>query len=240
LTLPPSSFSFSANNTDLKAQIIPTLNYNLGATSVILLALYDGPEAGQAFSTFNSAKPSIDLWKQQTFLSLVQSSPSEIQGGHRGLFHTLSLQKYSLPLLQQIANQTNFYGSQSGKSTNIISYDIEPFSSTYGQHADANGPSVYPHSNSPLPLNLYFAWDSIDDDAFFKQSALDSVALLASQAKSEGQDLDKLYLYPNYCLASTPASSMYGTDNAAALRKAKTKYDPNNIMDLTTFFSFAT
>lgn len=173
-----------------------------------------------------------------SFLDLVQSSPSNITSGHRGLFHTVSLQRYSEPLLKQIVNQSNYYGSQvSGESNFFISYDVEPFLNTYGKGRFG---SAWPHNTSPLPLNIYFAWFSSNDDSFFRKAAIDSANLLTNQALAEGQELSSFSLYPNYAINSTSATQLYGTDNAAILQKTKVKYDPDNVMGLTTFFDFST
>ncbi len=56
-----------------------------------------------------------------------------------------------------------------------------------------------------------------------------SAASIAAAAKAEGQDIDCLSLYPNYCLADTPLEKMYG-QNVASLKTIKRKYDPSNVM----------
>ncbi|UZJ56882.1 hypothetical protein CBS101457_006202 [Exobasidium rhododendri] len=229
---------FSANNTDPKAQIIPTFNTLFDLPQISLLGFYDGTDPGESLSVFDNIPTFTDGWKQMSYLDLIQSSPSNITGGTRGLFHTVSLQNYSEPLLQQIANQSNFYGTQFLRSATFISYDVEPFLSNYGKFANANGGSAWPHATSPLPLNIYFAWlDPLDDD-YYRTAALQSASLLSQLAKQEGQDLSTFTLYPNYAMAGTTANQLYGAQNSAALRAAKAKYDPNNVMALTTFFSF--
>lgn len=234
-----SSPSFSANNKDPKAQIIPTFNTLLDSTGVSLLAFYDGPDPGTAFSAFDGLSTFTDGWGNMTFSDLVRSAPSNVTAGLRGAFHTVSLKSYSEPLLQQIVNQSHYYGTQLLKSAFFISYDVEPFLATYGKYADKLGPSAWPHSTSPLPLNLYFAWLSPSDDDYYRQAIVESANLLSNQAKAEGQDLSSYSLYPNYAITGTNATQLYGDANAATLRKAKAKYDPQNVMGLTTFFSLA-
>lgn len=174
-----------------------------------------------------------------TFAELVQSAPSNATTNQRGAFHTVSLQRYSEPLLQQIANQSHYYGTQLFKSGTFFSYDVEPFLSTYGHIANTNGGSAWPHGTSPLPLNLYFAWISPFDDEYYKKALLSTAKVLTDQAKAEGQDFSSFTLYPNYAITGTMADQLYGANNAAKLRAAKAKYDPQNVMGLTTFFSFA-
>lgn len=173
-----------------------------------------------------------------SFAELVRSALSNATSNQRGAFHTVSLQKYSEPLLQQIANQSTFYGTQLFKSGTFFSYDVEPFLTTFGRTANDNGGSAWLHSSSPLPLNLYFAWTSSADDDYYKQALLSTANLLTNQAKAEGQDLSSFTLYPNYAITGTTADQLYGSTNAATLRIAKAKYDPKNVMGLTTFFSF--
>lgn len=208
------------------------------------MGFYDGPDPGTVFSAFDSIPIDIDLWKTQSFNDFVMGVSSQIEDGQRGLFHTVSVKSFDLGLLKEVANQTVAVDAASTlalRSGTLISYDVEPFLQNYGKHANTNGPTMFPHSNSPLPLNLYYAWiDPLDDD-YYKQAALASAAYLTNYANSKGQDLGQYYLYPNYCLASTTAKQMYGTVNSAALRAAKAKYDPTNIMGRgTTWFSFST
>jgi hypothetical protein len=244
-TLSSSSWdSFSAKNKDANAQVLPTINSLINLNGILLLGFYDGPGPGTAFSMFSDIPVDIDLWKQQSFNDFVAGVPSQIGDGQRGLFHSVSVKSFDLPLLKQVANQTVSVDAASSlalKSGTLISYDVEPFLTSYGKHANANGPTMFPHSNSPLPLNLYYAWIDPADDDYYKQAALASAAYLTKFANSEGQNLDQFKLYPNYCLASTPAKAMYGTANAAILRATKARYDPTNIMGRgTTWFSFKT
>lgn len=238
LILTTANASFSTNNKDLKAQIIPTFNTLLGSTGVSLLAFYDGPDPGTTLAAFDGINTFTEGWGPKSFSDLVRSSPANATAGQRGLFHTVSLQRYSEPLLQQIANQSHYYGTRPFRSGSFISYDVEPFAENYGRFANANGGSSWPHSTSPLPLNLYFAWTSALDDDYYKQAALEPARIITEQAIAEGQDLSSFSLYPNYAVAGTSATVLYGEQNAATLRAAKAKYDPTNIMGQTTSFSF--
>lgn len=244
LSVSLSLYRFAAQNTDAKAQVLPTINSLINLNGILLLGFYDGPDPGKAFSAFDGIPVDIDLWKAQSFYSFVMGVPSQIEDGQRGLFHTISVKSFNLDLLKQVANQTVAVDAASTlalRSGTLISYDVEPFLTNYGKHANTNGPTMFPHSNSPLPLNLYYAWIDPLDDNYYKEAALASAAYLTNYANSQGQNLNQYYLYPNYCLASTTAKQMYGTTNAAFLRAAKVKYDPKNIMGKgTTWFSFNT
>ncbi|KAL9056195.1 MAG: hypothetical protein Q9162_003074 [Coniocarpon cinnabarinum] len=113
-----------------------------------------------------------------------------------------------------------------------ISFDIEPFLPSYGQHATE---SAYPHSGSPLPLNLYFSWTDAAQDEWWYDAMRESVALLKNVAKQEGIAGDYT-AYPNYAIANTSAEDLYGTQNAQRLRTIKQAVDPTNIMGLTGGF----
>lgn len=232
---------FSAKSTDPKAQTIPTFNTVAGIPGISLLGFYDGPSPGDALSAYfdapaTTAKTFTDGWKSQSFTDLVRSAPANATAGTRGLFHTVSLKSYSLPIIQQIANQSVYWGTRPLRSGVFISYDVEPFLQNWsdGHAQDA----AYPHKNSPLPLNLYFAWTNPLDDAFYAAAAKESARLLTDLANSEGQNLSQYTLYPNYAIAGTSPADLFGQQNAARLAQLKQQYDPSNVMGLTTYFSF--
>lgn len=231
---------FSNKNKDAKAQTIPTFNTVSGIPGVSLLGFYDGPDPGTALSYFDApattAKPLTDGWKAQSFTSLVRSAPANATAGTRGLFHTVSLKGYSLPLLQTIANQSVYWGTRPFRSATFISYDVEPFLPDW---ADGNAKdAAWPHANGPLPLNLYFAWLNPADDQFYRQAAIESARLITEQANAEGQNLDQFVLYPNYALDNTPPAQVFG-DSLDRLAQLKQRFDPNDVMRQTTYFPFA-
>lgn len=232
-----ATLEFSENSKDPKAQILPTFNFVLGQPGVILLGFYDGPTPpANAFAEFDKsqARTFTDDWKTRSLLDLVKSAPSDLQGGQRGAFHTVSLEKYSKPLLDLIVSELKYYGSQSFlHSGTLISYDVEPFL-PYSQFAQD---AAWPHKTNALPLNLYFAWTNPAEDAFWTKAIKDSAAKITAQAKSEGQNLDNLYLYPNYAIAGTPSSELYGP-NLGRLSQLKKQFDPQDVMGLTTYFPF--
>ncbi|SNX85507.1 related to 6-hydroxy-D-nicotine oxidase [Melanopsichium pennsylvanicum] len=232
-----ATFNFSENSKDSKAQILPTFNYVLGQPAVILLAFYDAPTpTTDAFAAFSKdqARAFTDDWKTRSILDLVKSAPSDLQAGQRGAFHTVSLQKYSKSLLNLIVSELKYYGSQAFlHSGTLISYDVEPFLpySRYAQDA------AWPHKTNALPLNLYFAWTNPLEDEFWTKAIKASANKITAQAKSEGQNLDDLYLYPNYAITGTPSEQLYGP-NLGRLSQLKERYDPQDVMGLTTYFPF--
>ena len=81
-------------------------------------------------------------------------------------------------------NESTFYGTIAKKHLSVlVSYDIEPFSDTYGEHATD---SAFPHANSPKPLNLYYSWNAKEDDRYWRNIMANSVNHLKEVAKKEG------------------------------------------------------
>ncbi|PWN43837.1 FAD-binding domain-containing protein [Ceraceosorus guamensis] len=235
-----ATYDFAVHNKDPKAQVIPTINHVLGQPGVSLLAFYDGPTPpADVFAAFN--KPGFNTftsdWKTRSFGDLVRSSPSNATAGQRGAFHSVTFKSYSIPILQQIVNQTRYYGSQQPFHSGVFtSYDVEPFLPNYA--AGTNKGGAWPHDQSPLPLNIYFTWLNPLDDAFWAKEIKKTAALLRAQAVKEGQNLDDVYLYPNYAIAGTSSNKVYGPQSAQRLRTLRKKYDPKNVMGLTTYFEF--
>lgn len=234
--------NFSMTNKDPKAQVLPTFNFVLGEPGVSLLGFYDAPSApAGVLDMFDAAnggpKPFTDGWKAQSFTDFVRAAPANATGNTRGAFMTVSFQNFSQSIIEQCANQSKVIGAQSFfHGGTFISYDVEPFLPTWAEATNKGG--AWPHDKSPLPLNLYYAWQGENNDAFWNQQIRQSAALLRAQAVAEGQDLDGLYLYPNYALADVPAEQLWGTENAARLETLRQRYDPQNVMLLTTSFSF--
>lgn len=232
-----ATYAFSENNTDPKAQIIPSFNFVLGGVGSATLAFYDGPyPASDVFAAFNESKLKSfsDEWKTRDLSDLVRSSPVNLTANNRGVYHTVSLQRYSLNLLNIILNETTYYGQQSLlHEGTFVSYDVEPFL-PYSQYAKD---SAWPHKTNALPLNLYFGWTGEWNDEYWHNAIMRSAKVISDAAKAEGQDLSEMYLYPNYVIAGTDAEEMYGP-NLEKLRELRKKYDPEDVMGLTTYHQF--
>ena len=108
----------------------------------------------------------------------------------------------------------------------LVSYEMQPFLRNITRFAT---PSAYPHEKSVSPLNIYFAWPLVSSDQLLINAMKESAASIAAVAREDGQDIDSLPLYPNYCLADTPLERMYGS-NLEKLRSTKQIYDPSNVM----------
>ncbi|THH03102.1 hypothetical protein EW145_g6525 [Phellinidium pouzarii] len=227
--------NFNANNTDPKAQIIVELNTLEGLPGVTISVFYDGPDQPQGiFDELLAIEAfSTDL-STRSFLSLVQSAPSNATAGLRAAFHTVSVTDFTPSLLDVIVNETIFWGSNVEtlfSSGSFISYDVEPFLPSIFEHGSD---SAYPPSRTQglLPLNLYFAWFLPAADDYFLGAIKQSAATVQAAAIAEGQDIANAALYGNYAVVGTSIDMIYG-DNVARLEAIKAQYDPNDIMGLT-------
>ena len=229
---------FSFNNKDPKAQIITTMEASATGNSVFLLQFYDGPEKPAAFDIFDElvdAIPVLKTTRSQSFKSFINGFPSPLKQltNWRGAFITISTSQLTPNFLEAIRVEAEAIGKEMiANGGNTASFDIEPFTN-YGQFATE---SAYPHADSPMPLNLYFAWFNKSDDEFWYNRMKQSVATLKAVAEADGIFSPTFTIYPNYALFDTPAAELYGTVNAARLRAIRAQVDPTGIMDLAGGF----
>ncbi|TEY82791.1 hypothetical protein BOTCAL_0027g00290 [Botryotinia calthae] len=227
--------TFQQENTDDKAQVILTINGGL-VPGAILISFYDGPTRPSAFDPFNNvgAIPLISNVEPQSFASFAKATPSNLQAGHRGAFHTMMTTSLTVGFMQAVYNESSFYGALAVlHGGTFLSYDVEPFTD-YGRYATD---SAFPHANSPLSLNLYFAWSLASQDAFWRGVMQQSIDHLTEVAKREGIFSEDQYAYPNYALSTYGGAQLYGPTNAARLREIQSKYDPNGVMLLAGGFN---
>ncbi|TDL27762.1 FAD-binding domain-containing protein [Rickenella mellea] len=230
---------FATTNKDPKAGIITTYNFLLGEPGVSQLLFYDGPNPPPGiFDDFLAIPFFTKDISTRSYLSLVQSSPSNATANTRGAFHTVSLTKYSLNMINVILNETITRGIDLSTSDSgiFISYDVEPFLPSLFSHGT---PSAYPpdRSRGLLPQNIYYAWifESADQDV---QNTLRASANVIRQAAiAEGQVTGTEAIYGNYALFDTPLSGVYGA-NVPRLQAIKKQYDPTNVMGLAGGFKF--
>ena len=113
----------------------------------------------------------------------------------------------------------------------FISYDVEPILPSVFSHGSD---SAWPPSreNGILPLNIYYAWASPEDDTLINQIMIESADYLTQVAVAEGQDIAETSLYPNYAIYNTTMERIYA-DNLPKLREVQAKYDPFNVMGLS-------
>ncbi|CAE7186855.1 unnamed protein product [Rhizoctonia solani] len=248
-----ATVKFAENVKDPKAAIIPTFNFLLGQPGVSLLMFYDGPTPPAGiFDEFQSITHFTSDVKTRSFISLVQASPANATYGLRGAFNTVSLKTYSKPLIDQVLNQSIYWGNQASllnlksvlnlesvlnpKLGLFISYDVEPFLPSMTARSKGG---AYPHDDFLMPLNLYFAWLGEHNDKWFLNALEESTRIIREQAIAEGQDIQgaKQIKYGNYAAAAEGLSSIYGA-NLPRLKNLKKSYDPTNIMRLAGGYRF--
>ncbi|KAH6718370.1 hypothetical protein BKA61DRAFT_599528 [Leptodontidium sp. MPI-SDFR-AT-0119] len=226
---------FQNENTDPKAQLILTINGGILPLAILIL-FYDGPTRPAAFNPYNDISGlSVSTVKTQSFASFAKGTPSNLQAGHRGAFHTLMTTGLTEAFLTAVRNESSYYGTLALlNSGTFLSYDVEPFLK-YGEYATD---SAFPHSSSSLPLNLYFAWDDPEKDAFWRGIMQQSVDTLTEVAKKEGIFNAADPAYPNYALDTYSGAQLYGAANARRLRAIQARVDPNGVMGLAGGFRF--
>ncbi|KAH9833192.1 FAD dependent oxidoreductase [Rhodofomes roseus] len=226
--------NFAANVTDPKAQIIATYDYEEGALLAAVILFYDAPsQPADIFDEFLAITALSTNISTQSFLSLVQVEPTTTSANMRGFSNTVPFMEITLPLLEAIVAQLEYWGTAlANSSTTLVSYDVEPFLPTILTHG---GASAYPWTRAQrfLPFNMDFFWtDATYDDAFYA-AIVASSQNLTDTAVADGQTLVMgAPLYPNYVLFGTGVASIYG-ESLAEMTVLKERYDPENVMGLT-------
>ncbi|OIW31661.1 FAD-binding domain-containing protein [Coniochaeta ligniaria NRRL 30616] len=226
--------AFNSENKDPKAQVITTLEAmaNIGTLATVNL-FYDGPTEPSSFDVFDGIKSALStVTNNQSFATFIKSIPGVPVTDLRGAFASFSTSALPQSFLAAVKSEFEaLSANMSSHSGSTVSYDIEPFT-LYGEHATD---SAYPHSKSPLPLNLYFAWTSPADDEYWNTAMKESLARLKKVATAQGIYDPEFAVYPNYASASTTAEELYGA-NTQRLREIKDQIDPKRIMDLAGGF----
>lgn len=217
--------------------------YGLASFAVVMIA-YDGDDPGDAFAMFDEdklGKPIKDGWGKMTFAEMVAMS-SDGHGGRRGLMEQASFVHFNSPtLLNAIAKESQHWGKQLfrrgalPRSHTLVSYLVEPFQQHWGAgYKDTQG--AWPYHSSPMPLCIYYSWFAQRDDAFFQNAVQESKKKLLQLARQEGQDVDTVTNYPNYAQKGTQLECMFGKENLQRLQALRKRYDPDDVMGLTSYF----
>lgn len=231
------------NLTDRNASASIEFIYYAKVPLFAIQAYYDGPEppAGTLESGLPPKailKPLLDTWGPNTMTDIVTSSPSNLTIGLRGTFHVASLQYYSRTILDVALNEIDKLNSDVLHSGFYFHVAVEPAGKNYGAYANPTNSSPFPYYKSPQSLLFYFGWVSALDDEYYFQAIKNAVQVVENQARSEGQKVDDLQIYPNYAIFDTPAEKLFGDTNLARLQQIKEQYDPKGTMRLTTSFAF--
>lgn len=227
--------NFSENNTDPKAQILTTYNSAIGFAGVTQVLFYDAPTPPDGlFDQFMAIPYFTKDVGTMSFLDLVKLTPSNATANTRGVFNTVSILDYSVDMLNVIANETTYWGSElTWASGFLVSFDVEPFLPSLFSHGTTSA-SAYPPSRAQplLPLNLCWTWLDEADDERFWEAITQSADNVKAKAVSFGQNVGNAPLYGNYAIFSTPLEYIFG-DQLARLQSIKQRYDPGNVMGLT-------
>ncbi|KAL1634460.1 hypothetical protein SLS58_010656 [Diplodia intermedia] len=229
---------FTSSNSDPKAQLITMLQGSPNGSTALVLFFYDGPTRPSSFAPFDDIPTVLNILQPQSFSSFVEMFPTDTVANARGTFHTLSTSGLTIEFLAAVQNETEARPTKLAKamakhSGTTVTYVVEPFLLSYGQKATD---SAFPHANSPLPLNLWAAWTSAADDAFWHSAMRESVQALKVLAVREGIHTDEYAAYPNYAIAGTAAEELYGVENAYRLRRIRRQVDPHGVMGLAGGF----
>jgi len=221
---------FFYENEDPKAGIIVTIDGTtpLGA-SALGLFFYDGPAKPEIFDLFDGLITTLDNTGKKSYRDLIYSFPAELVTNARGTFATFSTTELTGRFMEAVRQEAEDIGKVAAlHSGTTVSYDIEPFTK-YGKHATH---SAFPHDDSLLPLNLYFAWANPAEDGWWYARVRQSVATLKEVAMDEGIYKETFLDYGNYALFDTTPESLYGESNAKRLRNIRDEVDPDRVMDL--------
>ncbi|KAK3484765.1 hypothetical protein B0T13DRAFT_486087 [Neurospora crassa] len=224
-------------NKDPRTQIITTLDGGPLGTTAEVLFFHDGPDKPASFELFDNIAPLVKTVSlSQSFVDFVQSIPAQVPEltNIRGAFITFATSELSQTFLEAVKQETDDIGKIMSLHGGItVSYDLEPFTK-YGEHATE---SAFPHTESPLPLFIYFAWSLPENDEFWYARMKQTVETLKKVAMDDGiYNSDAFTYYPNYSLFDATPEQLYGKENAARLARIRDQVDPDRIMELAGGF----
>ncbi|KAF9474837.1 FAD-binding domain-containing protein [Pholiota conissans] len=228
--------------TDPKAAIIASYGSTpaLPEPLVNVLMFYDAPNPPPGIFDAFLAIPSLDSnIGTRSFLSLVQSAPSNSLQGLRSVYQGFPILSFTAGIAEVIVNETLFWGERLlNQSLFDISYSVEIFLPSVYSHNSAK--TAYPPVRNIgfQPFNIACAWNSSEFDSVFHDAVVASSAHIHNAAIAQGQTgLTRSPIYPNYAVSGTPLADMYGS-NLPALRALKARVDPENVMGLAGGWKF--
>jgi len=153
---------------------------------------------------------------------------------------TVSVEKITARFIYGLVDHFKYLDSTLGSKQGAGFFvTLEPYVSTFLNHAQDG---AYPHSSSTnplLPLLIAFIWDREDDDVIFVDEIKSTYDKVFQIAIDDGQNVNPLKQihYPNYASEHLSLSQLYGS-NLERLRNIRKSWDKNNVMYLTGGYKF--
>ncbi|KAF8964475.1 FAD-binding domain-containing protein [Flammula alnicola] len=237
---------FQDNNTNPKAVIGVTYGFNpsFGGLFVSVFYYYHGPSPPAGTFDQLLAVPAISSSISVTTLTNLVSAFNGPGIAPRALWRSISIQNYTIPVLNEIANQVSIHGATAWNHSAILfTLAVEPLLPDIFSH-QPNGPAAYFHTagNFFAPSIVGISWTDATEDSFFFDllKTVDvNVRDFAASAAGGLQPVEPPVgiLYPNYASYDTPTSLLFGS-NLPKLRLIQKKYDPRGVTNLTHGWKF--
>ncbi|KZV63916.1 FAD-binding domain-containing protein [Peniophora sp. CONT] len=227
--------SFSNDNTDTKASILPAYQYSNGTSYSTITVYYDAPTApDNAFFGLLDIPRTISDIKTRSYYDLLEAQLpiAPIAPGVTAKYASVNVLQYTPTLLETFKELAVSYGQDlaANDSTFLSSFYVEPFDESLFSHGTD---SAYPPDRSrPLrPSNIFFSFadDSLYD--FFHAKQNEAADKVRAAADAEGQNVGDAFQYSNYGLEEVTAEQLFGA-NVPRLQAIQAAVDPNGVMKL--------
>ncbi|TDL24028.1 FAD-binding domain-containing protein [Rickenella mellea] len=233
--------NFDLKNSDPKAQVIVTYASVFGQFSSSIDLFYDAPSVPPGvfdeFLSIPSVKSDVKTRKFTEFLSTTFGNGDLGIGPFKVAQNVIPVLKYTIPVLNQMVNQVTTLGASLTQKFNgsvvVVTCSAEPFTLPF---AHSKG-GAYPHppSRQVTPGSPFIAVQATADptqEAILANSVKQLSHAVQATAVQEGQSRWDDLLYPNYAIAGTPLTLMYGS-NVPRLNQIAKNVDPRGVMQLT-------
>ncbi|KIJ54878.1 hypothetical protein M422DRAFT_152673, partial [Sphaerobolus stellatus SS14] len=230
---------FNANVDDPNALILLSYVYEGSALSITLYLFYDEPTPyNEIFSVFleveaieNDVK-TRSSWifnKALVKLPLLRGSIAT---------QTVPIIRFTKRIVDAIVNQTIFLGLSDliNRTDGLINLAIEPFQSSLYDHSTGG---AFPHSaaHPGTPFLVYLGYTDPEADAVALATARTAASVIQQITIEEGQSSKDAILYNNYAQKGTDLRLIFG-GNLPLLRTVRAKYDPHDLLSLTSGWRF--
>ncbi|KAI3613862.1 hypothetical protein WG66_006475 [Moniliophthora roreri] len=229
---------FSDTNADPKAVIGVTYAYNpdQGGLFASIFYYYHGPSPPNG--TFDGL-----LAVPYTSSTILTMSLTQLHQG-KVMWRSISITNYTVPVLNNIAEQIKLYGPQAWNHSAIeVIFAVEPLSHSIFSH-QPNGPAAYYHQPGKFfaPSDIAITWKDASQDEYFYgilKEINHNVAGFAASAEGGFQPVvpPDVILYSNYAAFDTDTELFFGP-NKPVLKEIQNKYDPKGVTRLTKGWKF--